>query len=75
MNGNIFSLIRKEYEQKQRSVHDKLKSKKQELSLRLPELADIENKIQESGLAYSKLILAGAVLMSRLHLCLLIWRS
>ena len=59
MNGNIFSLIRKEYEQKQRSVHDKLKSKKQELSLRLPELADIENKIQESGLAYSKLILAG----------------
>ncbi|HOJ11650.1 MAG TPA: ATP-binding protein [Clostridiales bacterium] len=59
MNENIFSLIRREYERKQRLAQEKLRNKKSELSLKVPEIAELENKIQECGLAYSKLILTG----------------
>lgn len=61
MYENIFNLIRKEYEQKQRTVRDNLIKKKRELSEKLPGLAEIEDKIHTTGLAYSKLILAGKV--------------
>jgi len=58
-NSNIYSLIKKEYEQKQALAYRKLMEKKRELFFRIPELQDIEDKIQKIGFTYSKLILSG----------------
>ncbi|HHV96325.1 MAG TPA: ATP-binding protein [Clostridiaceae bacterium] len=59
MYENIFNQIRREYEEKQKIAREKLIKKKQELAEKLPEIIEIENKIHTTGLAYSKLILAG----------------
>ncbi|NSW92916.1 MAG: ATP-binding protein [Firmicutes bacterium] len=59
MNTNIYNLIKKEYEKKQRQAYEKLMDKKKEVFSAIPELEEIENKIQASGLTYSKLILSG----------------
>lgn len=59
MGANVFNKIRKEYENKQKHARDRLRKKKEELSFNLPEIEKIEDKIQESGLAFSKLILSG----------------
>ena len=59
MNENIHSLIKTEYEKKQKQAHDRLMDKKKEVFAAIPDLEEIENKIQASGLTYSKLILSG----------------
>ena len=59
MYENVFNLIRKEYELKQKIARDNLIKKKRELSNKLPEIAEIENKIHALGLTYSKLLLTG----------------
>lgn len=59
MSENIYNLIRKEYDQKQKQIHDKLKDRKEEVFSKVPELDEIESKIQSCGLKYSKLILSG----------------
>ncbi|NMB95579.1 MAG: ATP-binding protein [Clostridiaceae bacterium] len=59
MYENVFNLIRKEYELKQKIARDNLIKKKRELSNKLPEIAEIEDKIHALGLTYSKLLLTG----------------
>ena len=59
MYENVFNLIRKEYELKQKIARENLIKKKRELSNKLPEIAEIENKIHALVLTYSKLLLTG----------------
>ncbi len=59
MNENVHNLIKMEYEKKQKQANDKLIERKKTAFALIPELKEVENKIQALGLTYSKLILSG----------------
>lgn len=59
MNQNIYGLIEREYDRRQRQVRDKLASKKNEIINKIPEFDEIEGKIKHYGIKYSKLVLTG----------------
>jgi DNA replication protein DnaC len=59
MNENMYNLIKKEYDKKQKQAYNALLDRKNEVLAKIPELLELDNKIKSSGVRYSKLILSG----------------
>lgn len=59
MNGNINKTILNRYEKRQKLAHDNLEVKRTEIYEKIPEIRQIDDQIQLSGLRYNKKILNG----------------
>ncbi len=57
MKSSIHSIIRSEYEKRQKASYDVLAYKKELVYARVPRLEEIEREIQLAGLKYNKLLL------------------
>ena len=57
MNSSIHSMIKSEYERRQRDALEQLSVKKAELYAKVPRLQSIEKEIQSAGLKYNKMLL------------------
>ena len=58
MKSSIHSIIKGEYEKRQKASYDLLADKKERLYAQIPRLEEIETEIQRAGLKYNKQLLA-----------------
>lgn len=57
MSSSINSIIKREYEKRQKASSDLLEEKKNELYEKIPRLEEIDREIQFSGLKYNKMLI------------------
>jgi len=71
MYKNIHILIQKEYDKRQKEIHDENVLRKDEVYSKIPKIEEIDNEIQFTGIKYTKMILQDAniadSLVSELH--------
>lgn len=59
MNENIYNLIKNEYEKRQKDADEKLTARKNEVYTKDPRIEEIDDRIRETGIRYSRMILLG----------------
>jgi len=61
MSRNLYNKIKNEYSKRQKDSFDLQQQRKQEVYLKEPRIEEIDRRIQQVGLKYSKLLLHGSV--------------
>jgi DNA replication protein DnaC len=59
MRRRIYDEIESEYDRRRKNAHDRTAAKREEVYLEVPQLREIEDRINKAGVRYSRLIVSG----------------